>query len=216
MTTIDLKNVSAADLEAALKTKKEEERKQALDKRATYEGIRADVNYKIESKVRAVVTDVRALFDFVVAESSAFYEVMKEYGQLRTDNQMSFKIPGDKFKVEVIRNKVKKFDERADVAAARLIEFLRAWISNNGKGEDDPMYQLTMTLLERNQYGDLDYKSISKLYDYEQKFNDPEYSSIMQLFKESNVVEGTAVNFYFFEKTDLGVWRKLEVNFNRL
>lgn len=216
MGTIDLENMTSVELEAALKKKKAEEHEQALTKRAAYEGIRADVNYKIERKVRAVVTDVRALFDFVVAESAAFYEVMQEYGQLRTSNQMSFRIPGEKFKVEVIRNKVKKFDERADIAAARLIEFLRGWISNNGKGEDDPMYQLTMTLLERNQYGDLDYKSISKLYDYEQKFNDPEYSSIMQLFKESNVVEGTAVNFYFYEKTDLGVWRKLEVNFNRL
>lgn len=216
METIDLKNVSTADLEAALKTKKEEEHKQALTKRAAYEGIRADVNYKIETKVRGVVADVRALFDFVSQESTAFYDVMKEYGQLRNDNQMSFKIPAEKFKVEVVRNKVKKFDERADIAAIRLIEFLSTWIKNSGKGVDDPMYQLTMTLLERNQYGDLDYKSISKLYDYEQKFNDPEYSSIMQLFKESNVVEGTAVNFYFYEKTDRGIWRKLEVNFNRL
>ena len=38
----------------------------------------------------------------------------------------------------------------------------------------------------------------------------------MQLFKESNVTEGSAVNFYFFEKNELGVWHKLEPSFNRM
>ena len=78
------------------------------------------------------------------------------------------------------------------------------------------MYQLAMAMLERNRYGDLDYKSISKLYELERRFNDPEYSDIMQLFKESNVVERMAVNFYFYERTDMGGWRKLEPSFNRM
>ena len=78
------------------------------------------------------------------------------------------------------------------------------------------MYQLAMTLLERNKYGDLDYKSVSKLYDLESKFNDPEYSAIMDLFKESNTVERTATNYYFEERDGRGVWRRIEISFNRL
>ena len=113
-------------------------------------------------------------------------------------------------------NKVKKFDERADVAASRLIDFLQTWIQGKEDGADNPMYQLAMTLLERNKNGDLDYKSISKLYDLESRFDDPEYSAIMALFKESHLVEGTATNFYFYEKDTLGVWRKLEPSFNRM
>ncbi len=54
-----------------------------------------------------------------------------------------------------------------------------------------------MAMLERNRYGDLDYKSISKLYELEPRFNDPEYSEIMQLFKESNVVERMAAEVLF-------------------
>ena len=42
------------------------------------------------------------------------------------------------------------------------------------------MYQLAMSLLERNRQGDLDYKSISKLYELEDKFDD-EYKGIMEL-----------------------------------
>lgn len=216
MSEIDISKLSATQLEELLRKKKEEERTQRIQKREAYEAIRADVVRKIEDKVRNVNADVAALFDFVVKETSAFKEVMAEYGQLRHEEQLSFTLKDASFKVEVKTNKVKKFDERADVAAARLIEFLQDWIKNSEKGADDPMYQLAMTLLERNRYGDLDYKSVSKLYDLEDRFNSDEYSSIMQLFKESNVVEGTATNFYFHERTQLGVWRKIEVSFNRL
>ncbi len=214
--TIDFSKVSAKELEELLEKKKQQEQQEAQKKRDAYESIRAEVVQKIEHHVRTVSTDVQALFDFVVDETTAFKDVMREYGRLRSDDQMSYQLKEKNFKIQVKTNRVKKFDERADIAAARLIEFLQDWIKNSVRGADDPMYQLGMTLLERNRYGDLDYKSVSKLYDLESKFNSPEYSEIMQLFKESYVVEGTAVNFYFWERTEMGVWRKIEPSFNRL
>lgn len=102
------------------------------------------------------------------------------------------------------------------MAAIRLIDFLNDWMRKREKGADDAMYQLAMTLLERNKMGELDYKSINKLYEMEEKFNNPEYSAIMQLFKESNVVNGTAINYYFYRKSDRGVWLKVEPSFNML
>lgn len=213
----DLSKLSSKELEALLAQKKEEERRQALDKRAAYEGIRAELITNTERKVRAVCTEVQGLFQYCQDEVLAFREIMLEYGRLKLgDKQMSFKIQDGKFKVDVRANKVKRFDERADVAAARLIEFLQGWIAGKEDGQDNPMYQLAMTLLERNKYGDLDYKSISKLYDLKERFADPEYTAIMKLFEESHLVEGTIINFYFFEKTDLGVWKKIEPSFNRM
>lgn len=216
MGKIDLSKVSASELEELLKEKKEQERTAALKKRDAYEGIRAELVGKIEKQVRGVTLDVQALFDFVKNETTAFYNVMCEYGQLRRHGQMGYTLVEGNFKIEVKSNKVKGFDERADVAATKLIEFLRKWIEGTEKGESDPMYQLAMTLLERNKYGDLDYKSVSKLYDLEERFNDPEYSDIMRLFKESNVTEKNAINYYFYELTDMGVWKKLEPSFNRM
>ena len=84
------------------------------------------------------------------------------------------------------------------------------------KGADDPMYQMAMTLLGRNKAGDLDYKSISKLYELEDKF-DEEYSEIMTLFKESNVVQKNAVNYYFYKKNSkTNVWERVEPSFCRM
>jgi hypothetical protein len=217
MEKVDLSKVSVEQLEELIEQKKEEKRLAALVRREAYEGLRNELLDKIEHEVRGLGKRIDVFHGMVVRESGAFHSIMNEYGQLRNgDAQMNYKIRNGRFMIEVRTNKVKKFDERADVAAKRLIDFLQKWIKSSEKGTEDAMYQLTMTLLERNRYGDLDYKSISKLYDFEDRFGDDEYSEIMRLFKESTIVEGTATNFYFYEKTELGVWKKIEVSFNRL
>ena len=212
----NVNELSVEELERLLAEKKKMKKDEEIRKREAYEAIRAEVVHKIRTKVWGVVNNVKGFFDFVQAETEAFKEVMAEYGQLRDPGQMSYKLDWDGFRIWIKCNKVKRFDERADVAASRLIEFLQTWIQRADNGANNPMYQLAMTLLERSKFGDLDYKSISKLYELENKFNDPEYSEIMQLFKESNVVEGTATNYYFEERDERGVWRKLEPSFNRL
>ena len=212
----NVNEMSVRELEALLESKREAEREDRLKKREAYEGIRADVVYRIRARVVQESESIHDLFKFIQGETDAFKEVMEEYGQLRYDNQQSFTVQDCDFKIEVKSNKVKKFDERADMAASRLIDFLNEWMQRSEKGVNDPMYQLAMTLLERNKVGELDYKSISKLYELEDQFNDPEYAAIMQLFKESNVILGNAVNYYFYRRTERGVWLKIELSFNRL
>lgn len=213
---VELKDYSLEELEQALAQRLEQVKKREAEKREAYEKLRAELVNAIREKVLLTVAAVKNLSDFLTSEINAFRSIMSEYGQLRDPGQMSFKIEDSGFRIWVKTNKVKRFDERADVAAARLIEFLQAWIKRAEQGENNPMYQLAMTLLERNKNGDLDYKSISKLYDLESRFNDPEYSAIMQLFKESNMIEGTATNYYFEHRNENGVWKRLEPSFNRL
>ncbi|GAB6121637.1 DUF3164 family protein [Dysgonomonas termitidis] len=213
---IDVSMLTQEQKDALLHELQSDRNTRMQKRREAYETLKADFVKSISARILTMSDDVKALFDFVVKECGVFYEVMKEYAQLRNEGQLNYKVEHDNFKIEVKSNKVKGFDERANVAASRLIEFLQGWIDGSDRGTDDPMYQLAMTLLERNRYGDFDYKSISKLYDMEQKFNNAEYSDIMQLFKESNTIEGTATNFYFSQKDTLGVWRKIEINFNRL
>lgn len=212
----NVNEMSVEELERVLAEKKQLKKDAEVKKREAYEAIRAELIQKIRQKVHAVEGDVRGLFDFIVREVGAFIDVMNEYGQVKRVGQSNFSIGDDTFKVIIRTNNVKGFDERADVAATRLLEFLDDWIKKARDGVNNPMYQLAMTMLERNRYGDLDYKSVSKLYALEDKFNDPEYTSIMQLFKESNTVERTATNYYFEERDQRGVWRRIEISFNRL
>ena len=214
--SLDLSKLSSKELKELLAKKREEEHQTALKNREAYEGIRAELVQRVENKVRAVCEEVKGLHKFCVDELGAFRDTLAEYGQLRNPGQMNYTVQEGNFRIEVKTCKIKKFDERADVAASRLIEFLQSWIKEKKDGTNDPMYQLAMTLLERNKYGDLDYKSVSKLYELEERFNNPEYSSIMSLFKESHLVEASSTNFYFYEKHALGVWMRLEPSFNRL
>jgi len=213
---MELKNMTSAQLAEIEKEARTIRLKKSLDNRAAYEGIRAEFVSSLEQKVCSVTEEVKGLYQYVVDQTTAFKSVLAEYGQLRKFEQLGYSVVEGDFKIEVKACKVKRFDERADVAASRLIDFLGNWIKQSKSGTEDPMYQLAMTLLEKNKYGDLDYKSISRLYDLEDRFNDAEYSSIMSLFKESNVTEGTATNYYFSRRDDNGVWRKIEPSFNRM
>ena len=215
---MDITNLSREEKAKLLKQLREEEKVESQSRRDAYEGLRHQFMFDVESKLMPVVGDVQGFYDWIVGESKAFRDTMREYGQLRLrqgEETSTFSVVDGSFKLEVKSNKVKSFDERADLAAERLIDYLKAYIGRTDKGVDDPMYQMAMTLLERNRQGDLDYKSISKLYELESRF-DEEYAAIMQLFKESNVVYKTATNYYFYKRDENGVWRRIEPSFCRL
>ncbi|MBO5579286.1 MAG: DUF3164 family protein [Prevotella sp.] len=186
-----------------------------VQKREAYEGLRAQFMHDVFEKVVEVTNAVSYFKKWLDFESEAFKKVMSEYGQTRFADQGSYTVTDGDLKLEIRSNKVKTFDERADLAAERLIDYLKQYMQHSEKGADDPIYQLAMTLLERNKQGKLDYKSISKLYELEDKF-DEQYAEIMTLFKESNVVQGTALNYYFSKRDKDGVWRRIEPSFCRI
>ena len=209
------KGLSAEQRKALMEELSKAEQQEQIDRRETYEALRRDFLEEVKSKVLGLADVTKAFRNWLDSSARGFYDLMREYGHLRNDGQLSFSITEGDFKLEVRSNKVKGFDERADVAAERLIEYLKKYISNSTKGADDPMYQLAMSLLARNRQGALDYKSISKLYELEDKF-DGEYKAIMDLFRESNVVQQTAINYSFWVRDENKVWNRLEPSFCRL
>ena len=209
------KGMTAEERKALMEELNKQDQEEKSNRREAYEALRRSFVNETKVKVCNLVGAVKMIREWLDAESKTFRDVMREYGHLRKDDQLSFTLVEGDFKLEVRSNKVKCFDERADVAAERLMEYLKGFISGSAKGADDPLYQLAMSLLERNRQGDLDYKSISKLYELESKF-DEEYKSIMDLFRESNVVQATAINYYFWQRDENNVWHRIEPSFCRL
>ncbi|MGL5682659.1 MAG: DUF3164 family protein [Marinifilaceae bacterium] len=212
---MSVENLSTEQLEALIAERRAAEAKERQSRRMAYLEMRADLVKRISGKVEEAEKVVKELHEFINNEVEAFRGIMTEYGDLK-EEQQNFKLEEGAFRVHVKAHKVKGFDERADMAVTRLMEFLDTWIKKNKNGADDPMYSLALNLLERNKRGELDYKSISKLYELEVKFNSDEYSAIMELFRESHTVEGNSINYYFEARNERGVWVKREVNFNRL
>ena len=213
--SINLEGLTAEQKAELLAQLQAEAKNDRVQKREAYEGLRAQFMHEVFEKVETVTNSVTGFKKWLDQESEAFKKVMCDYGQTRFADQGSYTITDGDLKLEIRSNKVKTFDERADLAAERLIDYLKQYMQHSEKGADDPIYQLAMTLLERNKQGKLDYKSISKLYELEDKF-DGEYAEIMTLFKESNVVQGTALNYYFSKRDKDGVWRRIEPSFCRM
>lgn len=211
-----LKGMSKEQRAALLAQLQSEAQNDRVAKRESYEALRGQFMYDVLTRVNDVEQTVSGFKKWLDGETSAFTKVMREYGAVKNEGQQSYTITDGDFKLEVKFNKVKGFDERADLAAERLVDYLKRYMEASEKGVEDPMYQMAMTLLERNKTGDLDYKSISKLYELEDKF-DGEYAEIMQLFKEANVVQNTATNYYFSKRNqETGVWVRIEPSFCRL
>lgn len=214
---IDLSQMTAEEKKALLAQLSADANESRQAKRDAYEGLRAEFMHRVEEFLVNVTADVKGFKQWLEKESEGFISVMRDYGQLKNADQRNYTITDGDFRLQVASNSVKGFDERADMAAERLVAYLKNYMQKSEKGQEDPMYQLAMTLLERNQRGDLDYKSISKLYELEDRFGDQEYKDIMTLFKESNVVQKTSVNYYFFRRhKETGVWMRIEPSFCRL
>ena len=213
---VDVTKLSKEQRAALLAELQQQERADRSERRESYEALRREFLAEVSDRLDDTVRLTTCFRDWLKTETEGFTGVMKDYGQVKSDDQRSYTITDGDFRLEVKSNKVKGFDERADMAAERLIDYLKRYMQASDKGADDPMYQMAMTLLERNKMGDLDYKSISKLYELEDKFDD-EYADIMRLFKEANVVQRNAVNYYFYRRNpETNVWLRVEPSFCRM
>lgn len=214
--SVDLGSLSKEERASLLARLQQEEKEERTARREAYESLRGEFMREMRDNVLEFVSAAKHFREWVEKETEAFTEVMKEYGQVKSGGQQSYTVTDGDFRLELKCNKVKGFDERADMAAERLMDYLKRYMRQSEKGSDDPMYQMAMTLLERNKMGDLDYKSISKLYELEDKF-DGEYAEIMGLFKEANIVQRNATNYYFSRRNpENGVWTRVEPSFCRL
>lgn len=216
--TIDINKLSATEQADLLRQLTEKTREEQRNRKDAYESIKAQYLVDVKARLMRHVQDCRDFKTWLRGESETFMKMLHEYGQLKRDEQLGFSVKDDDFKVIMKGNRVKGFDERADVAEKRLVDFLNGWIAtrDEGNGKKNPMYKLAMSMIQRNEAGDLDYKSISQLYELEADFDDPEYSDIIALFKESHCVEGTVIQFYFERKDKYNRWTKVEPSFNKM
>ena len=148
--SVDIKSLSKEQRAALMAQLQQEEKEDRIARRETYEALRGEFMHEVKTNVLEMVNAVTGFRGWLEKEADAFTKVMKEYGQVKSDEQRSYTITDGDFRLEVKSNKVKGFDDRADMAADRLIDYLKRYMQNSEKGSDDPMYQMAMTLLERN------------------------------------------------------------------
>ena len=115
--SVDIKSLSKEQRAALMAQLQQEEKEDRIARRETYEALRGEFMHEVKTNVLEMVNAVTGFRGWLEKEADAFTKVMKEYGQVKSDEQRSYTITDGDFRLEVKSNKVKGFDERADMAA---------------------------------------------------------------------------------------------------
>lgn len=213
MSTVDLSNVSAKDLEKALKVKQKEEIKQREENKKAYEQRRdetvfamieaADVNH---SRTQLFKSMMHQMFD----EQKS--ELDKYAGGLSKHSKGGFSLTHSSGEYRVTRTlkSQPKWDERADEAVTLIKEFLDAKLKNTKH------YSLIHTLLERNKSGELSYPMVMRLIEIKDEYDDKRWVKAMSLLIESFERVYSGYGYEFYRRNKEGQFEKIEINFTSL
>lgn len=138
---MDIKNLSEKEREALLSKLQAEKKRKDGDRKKNYQKLRARFLASVERKLRKYIKDGQEFKEWLRKEATAYYDQLKEYGGLKRDEQLGFEVKNDTFKVSVKGNRVKGFDERADVAEKLPSGLLNAWIGKKGDDGLQPHVQ---------------------------------------------------------------------------
>jgi|GEM_PF-299904 len=206
MTSVIEKNPALADMsieeiQELLKEKQNADLAEKQKKRKAYESQKEELINTLGGFALSLKGQMLDLKCESFAELTKFREKMLEYGDLRgkEKNKGSFELKNERFKI-IFRSQISKsFDERAELAEAKLKEFLSTFV----KKKDKSAYSIVMALLERNdKTGDFDINLINRLYKMRDQFDNPLWHQALDLFQESYSPYGTAQYIQFLVKND--------------
>lgn len=199
--TIDLSTLSAADLEAALKEKRDQERSEREAAKANYEANRHELVVRLCKRAAELSDQLREFKTMAVRELEAFRLIAAEYGDIRSNSKGGFSLrnANTNLKVSYERNVMSEYDERADMAE----ELLRNFLGDMVKKRESRAYEIITGLLERGKAGDFNPAAVAALLKMEDKYSDERWVKAMKLFKESYTTRMISMNVSFFEKNTM-------------
>jgi len=198
---IDLSNLSAADLEAALKEKRDQERREREARKAEYEAERHDLVMRLVKRAQELSEQLTEFKTVAVLQLDEFRKRADEYGDIRSNSKGGFSIrnANGTYKVAYERNVVSEYDERADIAE----ELLRDFLGDMVKKRDAQAYEVITGLLERGKKGDFNPAAVNALLKMKDKYSDQRWVKAMNLFIESFNTRLISMNVSFFKKNSM-------------
>jgi hypothetical protein len=203
--------LTLAELETLFNAKKEQERNETNKKRKEYEQLRDETAEKLVHKATVLSNAIKDFKMEVFSDMSGLYELLQEYSKRHADGKGNFTIESadGAYKIEFSRQMLGSFDERADQAAAHIIDFVNSRFSGDLEAQE-----MITGILERSK-GKFDIKQIQKLYAMEAKFNDPNWIEGIRLFKEAWKPSETKDYTRFFIKYK-SEWKAVNLNFSSI
>lgn len=200
--TVDLSQLSDKELQQLLKERKEKQRQQEERMKKEYEGKRDELVSVLVNEAVDIHRKMKRFKGETIQKLEVFREVAKAYGEIRSDSKGGFSLRHSKTgaKVTYERNTKSEYDERADMAAALIKEFLADMV----KKKDKDAYELISSLLAKNKAGDFNPSMIVKLISMKNRFSDERWQKAVKLFEECHNTILISMNVSFKQKNDIG------------
>ncbi|WP_044213622.1 DUF3164 family protein [Flammeovirga sp. OC4] len=191
---------------AELQAKKQDEVK---SKRLSYEELKADLLEKWVKKFKEEQARLIALKTEAYEEITTFLKIMEEYGEVKKEQQGS-SILNDKYKVQFTMRPVREYDERAELGASKVREWIKEEFS------DERQAEFILDLLDKNSQGKFDYQKIQKIAKHAQENNITPLLEAVALFNEAYGERYTKFYFQVFEKGIHGGYDSIVLTFSSL
>lgn len=206
-------DMSVEQLEALLAQKRKAEETRKRREREAYE---KNVDEKITTIVEKAIGKSGLLYDFYkesIRTLEELREKLNQYGEIKSTSKGGFqrKSADGRYKVIYKYATICDWDERSLKAEELLKDFLKDVV----KKRDQALFDIIISLIEKNKDGKLEYSRIQTLYSHEGKFDDPRWKEAIRLFKESFRATGSKYRLDFYVRNDAtGKYDQIPLNFS--
>ena len=212
---LDLSNLSTNELESLLEKKRQEEAEHRRKEREKYESDRNKLVHDLCNQAKEMSRQLARFKLESMKRVQEFHEKAKSYGDIRSNSKGGFSLRDAQqlFKIAYERNIMSEYDERANMAEAKMREFLEDKV----KARDKKTFRMVMSLITRNKKtGDFNPVSINSLLAIEDNYDDPRWKEALKLFRESYQVRLISMSLSFYEKDQQGRDSLIPLSFSRI
>lgn len=209
-----LEELTAEELEELLEKKRKKEAMKAEADRKKYEAERDELVVNMANVALDLNRQMREFKQAAFDQLLQFKERLDEYGEIRKNSKGGFSLVNDAgdARVKYTYRSLSFWDERS----AKAEDLLKDFLADTIKKKDQTLHDIILELLEKNKKGQLEFARISKLYKYEDRYNDPRWKEALKLFKESFNSSESKYDLYFQVKDERGEWQTLNLTFNSI
>jgi len=212
--TIDLKNISLADLEAALKTKKDSQKRELAAEKKKYESDRDELIKDLSLEAKTISSLLESFKKDCHLLMDSQHEKLNSYGKIRKNSKGGFHIVNvsNTLKITRRRDTTPTWDERS----AKAGELIKEFLFDTVKKRDVKQFQILIGFLERNKNGDMEYAKVMELLKHEDLWDDKRWLEGLRLMKESYHNHLKGYSYVFEIKLEDNKWHSVNLNFSSI
>ncbi len=212
MNTVDITQLSVAELEGLLTEKKQNEARQLEKERREYEQERDKDMAELVTLALEIEKKEKQLKELTHAKMAKHQEKLNEYGKIPSNSKGGFSLTHSDKSLRIIRRRDTQptWDERS----TKALELIHAFLYDTVKKRDKDVFEMLIGFLVKNKKGDLDYASVMNLLNHETRFDDSRWKEGLRLLKQSYSSHLNGYQYYFETQGDDGKFRRIELNFS--